>query len=269
MRVILAFALIVGASVAAGARSAHAQSGDSAIGVGSCLAFSFGAWTPPLDWGAAGHEGAPDSIAPRLAPGGREWAAELNHHGAAGTMLLFPSWWPVGVTVELPTRRLAPGDTVAGRATALVSKGSATPSSAAVRAWLVACGSRNTGVTPGRGSDAAAAMLDDRIPIGIWRGSSICITSKAPCGRDSVVYRIADSTRNADSVTLDASTVVRRGELPSVQLHCRFDSISNTLFCDTPAGVLRLSVRRTELGGRLTRHDGVDLRYIYVRRVEQ
>ena len=55
-------------------------------------------------------------------------------------VLLFPKWWPVAVAVTLPTRRPAPGDTVAGRAVALVADAKAKVPTSRVRAWAVPCG---------------------------------------------------------------------------------------------------------------------------------
>jgi hypothetical protein len=256
MRRVLSLVLLAVASFAALTGAARAQTVTSPSGAATCLGFSFGLWTPPLDWHASGHERTSESFSVPLAPDGRGWAAELSHLSAAGTMLLFPSWWPAGVTVALPARTLVPGDTVEGRATALVANGYVTSSSAAVRAWLVPCGA----------SPARPATRNDRLPTGSWRGTSTCITRQARCGEDSVVYRIDTIAGSADSVSLAASTVGSRGERPSGELRCRYDVTSGILYCDSPAGVLRLAVRGTELGGRLTRRDGVDLRYVYVRR---
>jgi hypothetical protein len=260
MRRVFGFVFFAAVSLAAITDAARAQATVSAGEAATCFGFSFGAWTPPLDWHASGHERTPDSISTPLASGGRGWAAELTHPDQDGTMLLFPSWWPVGVKVALPARALAPGDTVEGLATALVGNGYVTPSRAPVRAWLLPCGAprgKSAGLAP-----AGAAI----VPTGTWRGTSICLTRKGQCGRDSVVYRIAANAGAPDSVVLDASTIRARGERPAGQLRCRYDATSAILSCDASAGVLRLAVRGTELGGRLTRRDGVDLRYVYVRR---
>ena len=248
------------ASLAAVTGAARAQATVTAGEAATCFGFSFGAWTPPLDWHASGHERTPDSISMPLASGGRGWATELTHPDQDGTMLLFPPWWPVGVKVALPARALAPGDTVEGMATALVGNGFVTPSRSTVRAWLVPCGAP-------RGKAAGQAQVSAMTaPTGTWRGTSICLTQKGQCGSDSVVYRIAATGGTPDSVSLATSTIGLRGERPTGQLRCRYDATSSILSCDAPAGVLRLAVRGTELGGRLTRHDGVDLRYVYVRR---
>ncbi|MEP7066595.1 MAG: hypothetical protein ABI889_11220 [Gemmatimonadota bacterium] len=254
---------ISAAFLAALANAAPAQTAPSPGAAGSCLGFRFGTWTPPLDWHAAGHERTPGSNSAPLAPGGRDWAAEPTQRDAQGTMLLFPSWWPVGVTVALPARALAPGDTVDGRATALVANGNVTPPSAVVRAWLVSCGDSR------RESSATASRPNDRLPTGTWRGTSTCITRKGQCGRDSVVYRIVATAGTADSVSLAASTIGVHGEQRALDLRCRFDAASAILGCDATEGTLRLAVRESELGGRLTRHDGVDLRYVYVRRAKR
>ena len=107
---------------------------DSAV----CLGFRFGKWKPPLDWHAAGHPLTPDSIHGAQAPNGRGWATQRG--GAADTtLMLFPAWWPAGVDVSLATRTPAAGDTVTGRATALVANGAMTPPTAEVHAWRVPC----------------------------------------------------------------------------------------------------------------------------------
>ena len=252
------FALVPLATLTVAVRAQSAVTPDEAA---TCFGFSFGEWTPPLDWRASGHERSPDSIAAPLASGGRGWAAELNEHETDGKLLIFPSWWPVGVKVELPARALARGDTVEGRATALVGNGFVTPPRAAVRAWLVRCGA-----APG----ASTKLATDRgAPTGTWRGTSICLTRHDQCGRDSVLYRITQAVGTPDSLSLATSVIGPHGERPTGELRCRYDPFSAILACDAPAGVLRLSVRGTELGGRLTRRDGVDLRYVYVRRAHE
>ena len=103
-----------------------------------CLGFAFGAFTPKLDWAAAGHRPIRDRSAAQAAPGGRGWASDDGLPNDS-LLYLFPTWWPVGVLVELPRRTPAVGDTVAGRATALVARGNVTPPAARVRAWRVPC----------------------------------------------------------------------------------------------------------------------------------
>jgi hypothetical protein len=104
-----------------------------------CLGFSFGPWTPALDWQLAGHGVAMDSSHVPRAPGGRGWAALRAAAAADTTVMLFPAWWPVGVMVELSTRTPAPGDTVPGRATALIADGGQQAPTSRVRAWQVPC----------------------------------------------------------------------------------------------------------------------------------
>ena len=116
-------------------QSAVAQSavGDTA----QCFGFTFGAWKPALDLTAAGHSKEPLDTALLKAPGGREWASDATPNDT--TLLLFPTWWPVGVEVVFTRRPQSFADTVAGRATALVANGRVTPPRAPVRLWRVAC----------------------------------------------------------------------------------------------------------------------------------
>jgi hypothetical protein len=55
-------------------------------------------------------------------------------------VVLYPRWWPAGVIVALPTRTPAPGDTIEGRARALVADGRRANPTSRVRAWAVRCG---------------------------------------------------------------------------------------------------------------------------------
>ena len=267
MQRFIAFILFAVAFLALPIVAARAQTAPSAVDAVTCMGYSFGPWTPPLDWHASGHERTPESFSVPLAPGGRGRAAATTYLTTPGTMLLFPPWWPVGVSVALPARALSPGDTVEGRATALVANGFVTPSRAAVRAWLVPCGAQR-GDSSSRASAgvATAATPADRIPTGTWRGTSTCLAHQGRCGEDSVVYRITAIAGASDSASLAPSTIKAHGERSTGELRCRYDLFSAILSCDAPEGVLRLAVRGSELGGRLTRKDGVDLSYVHVRR---
>jgi hypothetical protein len=106
-----------------------------------CLGFTFGPWTPKLDWRAAGHGPPVDTSRLERAPLGRDWA--VNTQGGAhepdSLMILFPAFWPAGVSVDLPTRTPAPGDTVLGTARAFVANAAKRSPTATVRAWRVSC----------------------------------------------------------------------------------------------------------------------------------
>jgi hypothetical protein len=113
----------------------HAQQGAEPT---VCLGFAFGTWTPALDWRAAGHTSPLDPAAHQRAGDGRDWAttqAVQDEH----TIVLLPAWWPAGVSVTLPTRDPALGDTVTGSAFAYVADGRLRVPRATVRAWRVPC----------------------------------------------------------------------------------------------------------------------------------
>ncbi len=107
-----------------------------------CYGFSFSPWKPALDWHASGHAVVLDSALVPRAEGGRPVAAPISE-GTDTTLMLFPPWWPVGVAVRFATRAPASGDTVLGRATALVADDRRRqPSISSVRVWRVPCGGR-------------------------------------------------------------------------------------------------------------------------------
>ena len=82
-----------------------------------------------------------DPTVHQRADDGRDWAttqAVQDEH----TIVLLPSWWPAGVSVTLPDRTPAPGDTVVGSALAFVGDGRRKSPTARVWAWWVPCSSR-------------------------------------------------------------------------------------------------------------------------------
>lgn len=114
-----------------------------------CYRFAFGAWTPALDRAAAGHDpGA--RAAGTGAPNGRDWA--VDDFGGSATLMLFPVWWPAGVSVTLRGPAPAVGDTASGTATALVADGRRQPPVAPIRVMGVSC--RDPGPAEGRAEPA-------------------------------------------------------------------------------------------------------------------
>ena len=122
------------------ARVLHAQAAPAHDEESVCLGFSFGTWTPALDWRGAGHGEMPSAGVLPHAPSGRDWATDAGAGQADSLLILYPAWWPAGIRVDLPTRTPAVGDTVTGKATAFVANGAVTPPVAKVRAWRVRCG---------------------------------------------------------------------------------------------------------------------------------
>lgn len=103
-----------------------------------CLGFAFGTWTPALDWRAAGHVTPVDTRTHRGADDGRDWATTQAVQ-SENEIILLPSWWPAGVSVTLPNRSPAMGDTVVGSAFAFVGDGRRKAPVSTVRAWRVPC----------------------------------------------------------------------------------------------------------------------------------
>lgn len=146
----LHFAVTLAGALLTAHAVARAQGGSGRPSESVCLGFAFGAFTPKLDWEKAGHAPIRAGSVQR-APDGRDWASDQALPNDS-SLYLFPAWWPVGVWVELSSRAPAVGDTVEGRATALVARGNITPPVARVRAWRVPCG----GVAPARPPRPAA-----------------------------------------------------------------------------------------------------------------
>lgn len=107
-------------------------------GWGDCYRFVFGEWTPPLDAKAAGHAPFPPAASLPRAPGGRGWALS-DSTAREMQLMLYPSFWPAGVTVRFPHPPRTRSDTVRGMALALVADGRVRSPEAEAMAWLVPC----------------------------------------------------------------------------------------------------------------------------------
>jgi hypothetical protein len=109
-----------------------------------CWRFAFGAWTPPLDWDRAGHHGTASDLANRTqrvrdSVFARDTTATRNspmyweRTKGGWAVVLFPSWWPVGVKVDFDSV-FAEGREMTGHAIALVADAGQAPSRARARA---------------------------------------------------------------------------------------------------------------------------------------
>lgn len=124
--VVMLMALLLGASSSANAQSTVQDAPSS-----KCWRFAFGAWTPPLDWERSGHRGNAtemsdgmkrirDSVFAKDTNAVRNNAMIWEQTRRGWTVVLFPEWWPVGVSVEFDSV-LAGGSEMTGQATAFVA----------------------------------------------------------------------------------------------------------------------------------------------------
>lgn len=91
-------------------------------------------------------------------------------------------------------------------------------------------------------------------PLGIWRGTSLCLVRPSPCHDESVVYRITPM-KAADSVSIDARKIVRGEEEEMGVLDCHFVPRGGDLTCVLPQGVWHFIVRNDSLTGELRLRD--------------
>src|SRR3954462_11644427 len=83
-------------------------------------------------------------------------------------------------------------------------------------------------------------------PLGIWRGTSVCLVHPSACHDETVVYRIT-KMKGADSVAIDAAKIVNGVEEGMGVLSCRFVAQGAQLICALPLGVWKFRVRSDSL----------------------
>ena len=96
-------------------------------------------------------------------------------------------------------------------------------------------------------------------PVGIWRGTSVCLVHPSPCNDEVVVYRIT-KMKAADSVALDARKIVRGEEEEMGVLPCHVIPLNGQVTCTLPRGVWHFSVRRDSLVCELRLRDNTRYR---------
>ena len=133
-----------------------AQAQDTDPRPNECWGFVFGAWTPALDWSAAGHAShAPPTLDASTTGGAPRHDAATYSTLRGPALVLYPTWWPVGIGINLE-RDAAHGDTVAGIAYAFVADGRQTPPESPILAWRTSCNQPST--------DAPSRVAPDERP---------------------------------------------------------------------------------------------------------
>ena len=136
--------VIIGLGVSLCAAPLSARQGDSIPEASRCWRFAFSSWDPPLDWERSGHDGRAadanarvqrvrDSVFVRDSAAARNAAMHWERTSRGLAVILFPTWWPVGVKVEFDSVS-ADGSAMAGRATAFVADEGQSPARARARA---------------------------------------------------------------------------------------------------------------------------------------
>lgn len=95
-------------------------------------------------------------------------------------------------------------------------------------------------------------------PIGVWRGTSLCLVKPSACHDEVVVYRMTST--KSDSVSLDARKIVNGREEEMGVLPCRIGAGRATVTCTMPNGVWRFTVRGDSLVGELRLPDSTKFR---------
>ena len=111
----------------------------------------------------------------------------------------------------------------------------------------------------GAGAQSSSPQPATMTPVGIWRGTSVCLVRPSACHDEIVVYRIAH-TNAADSLTVDARKIVRGEEQEMGVLTCRFTSPNGPLTCAMPQGTWQFRVRNDSLVGELRLSDNTKFR---------
>jgi hypothetical protein len=114
----------------------------------------------------------------------------------------------------------------------------------------------------------AIAQAPARVtPMGIWRGTSVCLVRPSPCNDESVVYRITPM-KTPDSVAVDGRKIVRGEEQEMGVLGCRLEPRSAELTCTIPQGVWHFRAHNDSLTGELRHVDNSRFREVRAKRAQ-
>jgi hypothetical protein len=96
-------------------------------------------------------------------------------------------------------------------------------------------------------------------PVGVWRGTSLCLVRPSACHDEVVVYRIAP-VKGSDSLSMDARKIVNGKEEEMAVLSCAFAAKGASLTCPMRNGFWRFTVSRDSLVGELRLPDNTKFR---------
>ena len=97
------------------------------------------------------------------------------------------------------------------------------------------------------------------VPVGVWRGTSLCLVRPSPCKNEVVVYRIT-RLNASDSLSIDARKIVDAREEAMGVLACRLATPGTSITCTMKNGVWRFTVRGDSLVGELRLPDDTKFR---------
>jgi hypothetical protein len=132
------------------------------------------------------------------------------------------------------------------------------PARRAMRASLIVL-STAVLLTSGAGAQSPSDRPAAPTPLGVWRGTSVCLVRPSACNDEIVVYRVAP-TNAADSVTVDARKIVRGEEQAMGVLTCHVTSPAGSLTCAFARGTWLFRIRNDSLVGELRLTDGTKFR---------
>jgi hypothetical protein len=98
-------------------------------------------------------------------------------------------------------------------------------------------------------------------PLGVWRGTSLCLVRPSPCNDEVAVYRIT-RTNAGGGLSIDARKIVKGTEEEMGMLDCSFAAPVAQITCKMPHGVWRFTIRGDSLVGDLRLPDNTKFRDI-------
>lgn len=112
----------------------------------------------------------------------------------------------------------------------------------------------------------AQATASAKSPLGVWRGTSLCLVRPSPCNDEVVVYRIT-RLKASDSLSLDARKIVNGREEEMGVLSCGLGAAGTAVTCTMRNGVWRFTMRGDSLVGDLRLPDNTKFRDVHTARV--
>jgi hypothetical protein len=102
-------------------------------------------------------------------------------------------------------------------------------------------------------------------PLGVWRGTSLCLVRPSPCNDEVAVYRIT-RTNTGGGLSVDARKIVKGKEEDMGVLDCSFAAPAAQITCKMSNGVWRFTIRGDSLVGDLRLPDNTKYREIQASR---
>jgi hypothetical protein len=124
-----------------------------------------------------------------------------------------------------------------------------------------------TGSAPAQNKTAQTAPADESLPLGDWRGDSICVIRESACHDEDSLYHVTRMAEKPGWFSMKLDKIVQGKPELMGTVECSYDAPKQALECVFPKGVLHFTVEGKTMQGVMTLTDKTLWRKLSLKKV--